>query len=324
MIRTDSYQTCYGQNTHTKPIVQAITEAMIRDYISTQSIDMRKMGDFNPIFVIGIGTSEKDIPLFAHPINVFYKGENYVVSDLRMILSAETVADRPNDDEYLYGRRIRNRTEYEFIVVRQALQLHWMANPKSAFASATRFAAVAYAETLTAAIARFAALEIEDQYRLKAVLHYFYQLLHIEKTPTEDELEKMTIHTIKATGLPAAEVDRIFAAIEKSGGFKDIHDLCEKLGELVSIRLKGFSFATLLTLVANAWYGINAKEIIAVSLEHPPTWVAIARTSLAHNTYKSTAVYRTVERLGRSSKHGLPEFITNIAGLVQETGGRCD
>lgn len=317
MILADGYNTSYGQNTNRHKLEQSIAKALDLDYISHQTLGMQETGGYRPIFILGQGDSEMAIGLFAHPINVFHKGKHYIVSDLRLNLTEATDADLRDNKRLAGGRRIRDMNEHGFSMVRAAMQTHWMANPKSSFLSSTRFASVVYAKVITQAIARFASLDIAEQYRLEVVWHYFYQLLHLEKDPDAEQLEAMMIHTIKAVGIPSAEVENVYMAIGAAGGFNDIIDVCDKLEEIVgTVRLKGFTLGVLLQLVNTIWYGLHAKEIVAVSLEHPPTWVTIVRAAAANNTYKSTAVYRSVERMAR--KANLQEFVRNVEGLARE------
>ena len=48
-----------------------------------------------------------------------------------------------------------------------------------------------------------------------------------------------------------------------------------------------------------SWFGSNAKEILAVALEHPPTWYAIVFSSLEERTYKNSMIARVAERFGK-------------------------
>jgi hypothetical protein len=72
----------------------------------------------------------------------------------------------------------------------------------------------------------------------------------------------------------------------------------------------------LLTIVRNSWFGTNAKDYIAVALEHPPTWMAIVYTAIVERTYKNSMIYRVAEKAGK--RGGAEEFIKNYTALVKE------
>jgi hypothetical protein len=82
-----------------------------------------------------------------------------------------------------------------------------------------------------------------------------------------------------------------------------------------NVRLAKFNSAILLSVMANSWYGTNAKEIISISLEHPPTWIALVYTALSEKTFKSSAIFKAADRLG---KRGVADqFMMAYTSLVK-------
>jgi hypothetical protein len=71
-----------------------------------------------------------------------------------------------------------------------------------------------------------------------------------------------------------------------------------------------------LTVTRNSWYGTNAKEIISVALEHPPTWAAIVFTALNERTFKNSMIYKIAERFGK--RGASDEFIDSYISLVKD------
>jgi len=55
-----------------------------------------------------------------------------------------------------------------------------------------------------------------------------------------------------------------------------IEDFCASLYSVTSNpRLQNVDYSVLTNLVVNNWFGLNSKEMMILSLEHPPTWITI-------------------------------------------------
>ena len=48
--------------------------------------------------------------------------------------------------------------------------------------------------------------------------------------------------------------------------------------------------------MGNTWFGANAKEILAVALEHPPTWLSLVYIALKERSYKNTSLAKIALR----------------------------
>jgi hypothetical protein len=130
---------------------------------------------------------------------------------------------------------------------------------------------------------------------------------------TDDDKQKIVSHIIRS-GKIRPEV--VYTIIDKLGPIKDLSSFCDNISKIVeNVRLEKINSAILLTILNNSWYGTNAKEIISVSLEHPPTWMALVYTALSEKTFKSSVIFKTAERLG---KRGVADqFIMSYSSFVR-------
>ena len=308
MIYADSYQTKIGSAFITKSIETAIKQAIIKDGLDTVSLNVNHEGKFKPIYVTGYYSSELEIPLFTHPISILnFNHQNYLCTDLRLYVRKDVSL---NDIE----SGIRNLTEYNFVKSRSILNLLWLNDEIDSIKNSLSFAGIVYAAWLSDIIAKTFALDFKDQTIINVVAHVFYQSLFNNVVNFDNEYkEKLAVHTIKATNTKAEFVLGILDRIER---LNSIEDFCNSVKDIVeNVRLKDFNIAVLLTIVKNSWYGTNAKEILSVALEHPPTWIAIIYTSLNERTYKSSMLYRVAERLG---KRGISDtFLNNFRHLIE-------
>ena len=308
-----SYDTTVGKIFNLSKLEFSLKEALVSGSLPSRNLGVEQIDQKKAVFVLGGSTDEMNIPAFIHPYLIEnFKGQDYLITDLRLF--------RTRSDEYMSDREfeasIKNKTEYNLVKSRAALNLLWLSPEINKLRSRFVFAGSVFASWLSQAIARAYALDFQDQLRITAVGIYYYLSLFSEAKRLEgDALELAVIHTIKATKFPAVEVYKLFEQIEE---IKGIEDYCNEVKKAIeNVRLKDFNLAMLLTLIRNSWYGTNAKDLISVSLEHPPTWINIVFATITERTYKSSSLYKVIEAASRRSN--ADEFKLNYADLIQDT-----
>ena len=305
----DSYSTSMGSMYNVKPVIHAIQESIIQDNITSMSLGVLENGGIKPVFITGSFSSEDKIPLFTHPISIFnFNGNSYLCTDLRLFI-------RKGDMFDYIEKRIRNTTEYDFAKSRAVLNLVWIAEGAGSIKNDLRFCEVVYAAWLSQVISRAFALDFKDQTIVSIMASLFYQNLFGDiDSLSEEDKHKLTVHTMETTKAPS---DLVKEVVNKIKPFKDIHDWCEQLNTVLeNVRFTKFNAAVLLNAISSSWYGQNAKEILAVSLEHPPTWCAMVYTALKQRTYKNSMVYQVAERMGK--RGAADQFLTSYMMLVRQ------
>ena len=306
---TDGYQTTVGSMFVTKNIETAIKESIIKDGLDNVNLGVSNNGKVKPIFITGSYNSESEIPLFTHPITIFnFRGNDYLCTDLRLFVKKDSPVHE-------IEKNIKNRTEYNLAKSRAVLNLIWLNEGTSGMRIALSFAGSVFSTWLSEAISRTFALDFKDQTTISVITDFYYQTLFSDdKVFDEDFKQKAAIHTIKATNSTSALVFEIFDQIEVMSSIEDYCEYVKKITE--NVRLKDFNLAVLLTIVKNSWYGANAKEMLSVALEHPPTWNAIVYTALTEKTYRTSNIYKIAERLG---KRGVSdEYLKHYVAMVTE------
>lgn len=304
----DCYETTAGSVISTKPIEVAIKEWMIKDG-SAESLHVRNDGHIRPVFITGRQVSENSIPLFAHPITIKNTQNDVLIcADLRFFVRKDTPLDN-------IEKSIKNLTEFNFAKSRLILSMIWQTGHEGKVKNNLNFAATVFAAWLSEAIAKNYALDFKDQTVLSVLTAYYYQTLFFEEnTFDEDTKQRIASQVIKATKAPA---EFVFSVIDKIGQMSSIEEYCAQVREVVeNVRLKNFNLPMLLTIVKNSWYGTNAKEIICVALEHPPTWCAIVYAALNERTYKNSIIYRIAERFGK--RGASDEFMNSYKQMILE------
>lgn len=308
-IYSDSYKTTEGSVVNTHPIVKAIKEAIVRDSIDQVTMGVNQRGNVHPLFLTGVFPSESQIPSFTHPIIIFdYQGKDYLCSDIRTFIRKGTTPD-----DIMSG--IRNKSEVDFAVSRSVLNLAWVTGGATEIKNNLRMAARVYASLISGTIAREFNLDFRDETLVLIAAEYFYRTLFIPQGKISDETkEDLAIHTIKSTNAPQDLVHRVF---DNMPDFNNISDWCKNLQHVTeNPRLQNFNFGALLELLRNAWGYNEGKRVMAVALEHPPTWCAMVYAALTDRGLRNSSVARVTERI---SKRGAgEEYLRGYIQLVND------
>lgn len=311
MINMSAYDTTVGSLIDVRSIVKAIREAMIQDLSHQRSLDIVTGYDIKPAFIIGAGNAEDIVPFFSHPMLVDAgNGSKFLFTDLRLFIRKQDIPDLG----FNQLPPVKNITEFNFTKSRSILSLAWMTGQQSIVKNDLRWSAIIYAMWLGEIIAKKYMLDPKDQLIINIVSYYFYASLFTEGELDNDEIEKIAVHIVKATKAPASMV---FDVLYKVDTLTDLESFCRAIvGATENVRLNDFNSGVLLTLIANSWYGVNSRDILAVALEHPPTWCAIVYAAATERSFKNYMVARITDRYG---KHGASDgYIKAYTSLVKE------
>lgn len=247
-----------------------------------------------------------DIPAFAHPLLV---GENehgsYLVMDARPFGSW----DRANGNF-----RVRNAIEYDIAVYRLKLNAVWLEQNPAVLRDLSTVPMDVYAAWISEAIARRFMLDPREQYLLAILAAFFYTCLFTEQTGKLDDREAMRAATaISRTTNSKAE--DVLEVIEQLDVLSTASDFCTAAAIVTgSVRLKELNAGLLFSILGGTWFGTNAKEMVAVAVEHPPTWIAILVAAFNSRTFKNATITKIAE--ARNKRDAGPNFIRAVQKLI--------
>lgn len=313
MISKSSYTTTFGNMFPIQKTIAAIKESLVGGGLASRSMGVHAQGNTKVVFVTGLDSDEDKIPVFVHPILIEnFKNSDYVVSDIRSYRPAGS--DWMSDAAFEEG--IRNKADYGIVKTRAVLEAKWNEEGPLKIRPMFKFAGNVYANWISQAVTRIFALDNHDQYRIMAVALYFYYTRFVNGGKlTDDDLEAASNHTIKLTGLAASEIYSIF---EKLPQMENLGDFCEAVKLTVeNIRLNDFNYSILLTGLRNSYYGNNAKAMIEVAVEHPPTWISIVIGVMNERSFKSSPLYKLIEMQGK--RGGIDEFRLNYLSFLKNS-----
>lgn len=273
----DPYETLSAKHYKTKEIKDSIKKAQLSDELD---FALKVNGEIiNNLMMVT--PKNEDVESFPHPIKVDLRDKDQFVIDARPFIKMES--DGSN--------KITNVDDYKFLIIRGSLSREMDLEPASLL-SVGDFPKTIFTRWISSAITNRLGLNPEEQIKVTTVtLFYFYSLFRDEEFEEQDKiniLKKLS----KVSYIPLDKSMEMIDQLYYMGGLNEFVDALKTITG--SVRLSNLNVGMLLTMLGNSWFGFNAKEIIAVSLEHPPTFNAILIMALESRSYKKSVLGRLV------------------------------
>jgi len=227
----------------------------------------------------------EEIPALLFPKVMLLDEEERVVVDMRYYLGVSTG---------LQDRKVLNKNEYEFAKYWASFQYRWISENPTNLRVISPVALATYANWLSDSIIKRLTLDPRESIPVRVVCAYYYVHQFQDEDLDAQTKNNMFRMISRALNLP---VDLVIELLDNSHAIHSLDDFCEALQTIVgSVRLQKLTPGFLLALVQGSWFGVNAREIVAAALEHPPTWLALMCVALNNRIYKSTAIMKAIER----------------------------
>ena len=235
-----------------------------------------------------------EVPAFSHPL-VFVDANKVE----RIVFDARTYG---RWDQQKHEFVITNQPEYALNLLRAELNAIWTFDRVEPLRDFSPIPMSVYAALISESIARRFALNPREQYMLAITAAIFYAGLFMDNAEL-DERDKTRVAAVVARATKA-NAEEVFAVLDEHKRIpQDVAEFCTMAMEVSeSVRLDTLNPGLLFAIVGGTWYGTNAKEAIAVALEHPPTWISILVSALGERGYRNSTVAKTAERFaGRAA-----------------------
>lgn len=308
-----AYDTTVGKSFVMSKVDNGLREAIIKDYIENNNYDIQKIGDLSPILITNRDKSEANIPYFSHPYLLEMKESrdhktDYLCSDVR---SYVTYTQSVNPENNLH---IRNKMEFDLAKIRLILNMIWLSDRPRTLRDISPVPLIVFCSWISEGVSRRFALDPRDQLNLSIIAGiYYFSLFNESDTFTEDDVLRVTGAVIKATKAPSKDVISIFDRVEKLGNVKDFCATVRNI--LENPRLDDFNEGLLISILSGSWFGTNAKEMLAISLEHPPTWIAVVYSSLVERSFKNSVIAKISDRYALAK--GGNDFTRSLISVIK-------
>lgn len=251
-----------------------------------------------------VTATNDNIPPFAHPVVIAEGDSGYIVLDLR----GSTKTDRVGNVT------VGARSDLKFLLLRGALQRSWLNLGPADLLSLGSFPVTVYVRWLSENISRRMSLDPASQLVVTVVSGYFYLLSFKEdKSLTENDRIKLASQIARATHIPADKCIDIVATLPV---MHNVHDYIAGMIEAVqSVRLAKFNAGLLYSIIGGGWFGANAREVLAVAVEHPPTFLALVYSALNDRSYHRSLFAKTVQAADKNELG--KNFTYNLARLPE-------
>lgn len=307
----DAYSTTVGRSLDISDLENGVAKAMIlngykQSGVSPLSYSLAPRNEDVTIYIVtGANDGEDDIPFFTHPL--MYSATNpKFINDTRALSSvniSNIIATdfRPftNKSAMLSGKTLMEASssygDYDLYVKRTVLSIPWLLGDTGYLRHNFEFAGMVYGAWISESIGRLFMLDPRDQMIVFIIAHLFYQNQFYESEIITDNVkDSFAVHTIKAT---RASSDMVYEVLERCGNLSSLSDMCNSIMNITdNVRLKDLSAGFIIARLGGSWFGYGAAENIAVSLEHPPTFIAMVCSAVELRTYKNTNIAKTAER----------------------------
>lgn len=234
--------------------------------------------------VWGIASNNEDIPAFSHPFRVEMEGNPFYFVDTRAYIQVERDG----------SKRYTNVADYRFQIIRAVLNQHWEEESRDLI-NTGELGPLIFCRWLSEAIVRRLGLGPAEQARVMTVtLFYWHSLFRDGPEEAFDEKEKMRILT-KLNQISSIPTTLSMEIVDEIEVMPNLESYVETLKRVVgSSRLESLNPALLFAMLGGSWFGLNAKETIAVATEHPPTFLAIVLSALETRSYRKSILGRLV------------------------------
>ena len=296
-----AYETTIGSKYVMDNVRNSIEKAIVvhdLSYDNCTGVGIKPSNEIYPLGITNANGKFDEVPVFAHPLLVTHGKDRYLCSDYRHVLDSEN--------------KVKNIVEFNFTRLKTILALKWYSD-KNRLRTDLSFVASIFAAWISDTVSKRYMLDPRDQLLLMIISDYYFQSQFLAEPPSEDDKQKFAIHTMKVFKAPS---NLIFEAYDKMGPLLNINQFCEDMVKVLdNPRLQGFNSGALITILANTWYGYNAKENIAVALEYPPVMTSLVYTALVEKSYRNSILAKITERY---SKNGAGNQFLEVLEVMLE------
>lgn len=249
----------------------------------------------------------EDIPMFTQYIDIGQPGKPRLLIDGRRYFKYES-----RSGTY----RLVANNDWSFECVRLALNLAILTGDETTFSRLGDVPAKVFNRWVSGPMITRYQLTIESQMALYVITTYYYYAMLIPElgSPNKIAREQFSSVVSRITGVPPDFVVDVISEVDELNNIDDLvfamstKSRQERTGEL--------KFKDLYLLLANSWFGNNARENVGVALEHLPTYIAMLYMAVADRSYRKTIIMQRAETVARP--HELKSFSDLTFGLVSQ------
>ena len=249
----------------------------------------------------------EQIPLFYHPLYFETNDRiSYLAFDLR-----HPVRLLEEDQFGMTTYKIRYLQDYLLTTLRTLMCAEWItSNNKKHIEVNYSYAGVVFSNWLGDTITSRYGLSYQDKIDITAISHYYWQTLF---TNSPIDPTQAAVYSAKILRYNEAHIVNLFNEIQSPNTINQFIE-ATKTG-VSNSRLASFGLTVFYSLFNNAWVGNNSRELSLVSLDHPPTFMAMVYLALTERSTKNSLIGRLVNKY---NKPGQDSFKVDLSGKIKD------
>ena len=249
------------------------------------------------------------VPTFSHPLTIeTIKGLTYTFCDLSSFIRER------QEGEYA----VANKPLFSLQTIRTVLTADLINNGTRSIKSLSPNVVKTYVDLITSSLSMAFSLNNEEVLALRALSGWmYYSMLHSDPYAGELEFDALVAKLAREINIPSSFLYRYL----DQEFYKNVGDFLEKIRQKISNpavqKINEGLFYTVIAknLNANVWIGLEKQEILAMSVEHIPTFVATLVICLSEQVFKNAGLTKMALRNFTRDK---ANFILAVNSIVND------
>lgn len=305
----NAYQTLACRLHDTKAIARGIDHARIEERLEPVFTPYQKQ-KVKHLYLL---PRDDDLtPAFTQPFpyNGFENDPNAYIIDGRLFFKMDR--DRQQS--------ITNADEYSQQIKRGVLTHYWNHHAPVDLLRLGDLPVVVYCRWLGETLSKRYGLSRGEQANVVAITYLFwFHLFNNEPGALSNEkaIHRLTTRLSQLFAISPIRSDPILQALPVMASITDY--VAALKAHAQTPRFEQLTPAFLYAMLGGSWFGLNHRETVAVSIEHPPTFLTLIDASLNSRNYKQSVIGRLVDEANR--RHRGDFFQKTLRVLLQDYFG---
>ena len=249
------------------------------------------------------------VPTFSHPLTIeTVKGLTYTFCDLSSFIRER------QEGEYV----VANKPLFSLQTIRTVLTADLINNGTRSIKSLSPNVVKTYVDLITSSLSMAFSLNNEEVLALRSLSGWmYYSMLHNDPYAGELEFDALIAKLAREINIPSSFLYRYI----DQEFYKNVGDFLEKLRQKITNpavqKINEGLFYTVIAknLNTNVWIGLEKQEILAMSVEHIPTFVATLVICLSEQVFKNAGLTKMALRNFARDK---ANFILAVNSIVND------
>lgn len=273
------------------------------------------VSQFKGLLALTQSTKETaNIPFFRHPFAMDVQSEPLTFIDLRPYRNSLS-QNAKGEVEFV------NEGAAGILFRRAILEMNWEKGAMDGFFFNIDVPLAIFSKWIGGLLKSKLTLNDAVGEKVQALVAFYYYCLHTEKN--QFDTRQRQVFTVKISRILNIPYQRLESWFEPLDYMANLEDLCVALAKYGnSLSLKRIDHRVIWGLVATSWFGgADVRELLTVSLEYPPTFIAMIYAACAgEKLYRKAFLSQLIEK--EKGKIRSDEFVGRVNDMIRMSAGR--